>query len=40
MALNTKLQAFVDVYDGDANKAADKAGISQQYGRRLVMDTA
>ena len=39
MALNTKLQTFVDVYDGDANKAADIAGISQQYGRRLVMST-
>ncbi len=39
MALNTKLQTFVDVFDGDANKAADIAGISQQYGRRLVMST-
>ena len=39
MALNHKLQTFVDVYDGDANKAADIAGISQQYGRRLVMST-
>ena len=39
MALNHKLQTFVDVFDGDANKAADIAGISQQYGRRLVMDS-
>ena len=39
MALNHKLQTFVDVYDGDANKAADIAGISQQYGRRLVMNS-
>ena len=37
MALNTKLQTFVDVFDGDANKAADIAGISQQYGRALMM---
>ena len=37
MALNHKLQTFVDVYDGDANKAADIAGISQQYGRALMM---
>jgi len=37
MALNTKLQTFVNVFDGDANKAADIAGITQQYGRRLVM---
>ncbi len=40
MALNTKLQTFVDVFDGDANKAADIAGISQQYGRRLMMDVS
>ena len=37
MALNTKLQTFVDVFDGDANKAADIAGISQQYGRLLMV---
>ena len=40
MALNHKLQTFVDVYDGDANKAADIAGISQQYGRALMMSLA
>ncbi len=37
MSLNHKLQTFVDVYDGDANKAAKIAGITQQYGRALMM---
>jgi hypothetical protein len=37
MALSHKLQTFVDVYDGDTNKAADIAGISRQYGRLLMV---
>lgn len=38
MALNHKLQAFVDVYAGDTHKAADIAGITQQYGRLLMVN--
>ena len=37
MALNHKLQTFVDVWDGDASKAARLAGLTEQYGRLLMV---
>ncbi len=37
MALNHQLQAFVDVYNGSANEAAKIAGITEQYGRLLMV---
>ena len=39
MALNHKLQTFVDVWDGDFKRCATIAGISEQYARRLMMST-
>ncbi len=37
MALNHKLQTFVDVFDGDIQKASILAGITEQYGRLLMV---
>ena len=34
--LTIKQQRFVDVYDGDIKKAAEKAGLSYRYCRRLA----
>ena len=36
-ALTTKNKKFAAVYDGEPGKAARIAGLSEQYGRRLVM---
>ena len=37
MALNHKLQTFVDVWAGKVHEAAQIAGISEQYGRLLMV---
>ena len=36
MAFTAKQQRFIDAYDGDIRRTAEKAGVSYAYGRQLM----